>query len=125
MLVGIGNDLLEVARMRRELARAGGGFRDDVFTVAEIAYCEARRHPARHFAARFAAKEAFLKALGTGVGSWPVWREIEVVNGPHGEPGLVLSGGARRLAGRRKVRRALLSMSHTGTMAMASVVLEA
>ena len=125
MIVGVGNDVLEVSRIRRELAREGRGFRDEVFTPREIAYCESKRYPARHFAARFAAKEACLKALRTGVdNSWSAWREVEVARGPRGEPELVLTGQVKRLAGRRRVRRVLVSLSHTSSVAMASVVLE-
>lgn len=111
--------------MRRELARAGGGIRDRVFTPAEIAYCQSKRYPPRHYAARFAAKEAVLKALRTGAGEWSCWREVEVANGPRGEPELILHGGVKRLAGRRRVRRMLVSLSHTAQVAIASVILEA
>ncbi len=124
MIVGVGNDVLEVSRMRRELAR-GHGFRDEVFTASEIAYCESRRYPARHFAARFAAKEALLKALRTGADHrWSTWREVEVAHGARGEPELVLHGHVKRLAGRRRVKRVMVSLSHTASVAMASVVLE-
>jgi holo-[acyl-carrier protein] synthase len=125
VIVGVGNDVLEVSRMRRELARPGRGFRDEVFTASEIAYCESKRYPARHFAARFAAKEACLKALRTGADrKWATWREVEVARGPRGEPELVLHGHVKRLAGHRRVRRVLVSLSHTPSVAMASVVLE-
>ena len=123
MIVGVGSDVVEVARMRRELGRPGRGFRDAVFTAAEIAYCDGKRYPARHFAARFAAKEACLKALGTGLRG-NSWREVEVANGPDGEPRLVLRGNVKRSAGRRRVKRALVSLSHTERVAMAFVVLE-
>jgi len=121
MILGIGTDLLDVARMARELAKEGAGLRDTVFTPAEISYCEGKRHPARHFAARFAAKEAFYKALG---GAGGAWREIEVENASTGPPRLVLHGSAREAADRRGVHAVLLSLSHTDGLAMASVVLQ-
>lgn len=123
MIVGIGTDLLDVGRMARELAREGAGFRDDVFTAAEVAYCEEMAHPARHFAARFAAKEAFWKALGVPSGGAPL-RDVEVVRAEEGPPRLVLSGRARAEAGRLGVSRAHVTLTHTATLAGASVLLE-
>jgi holo-[acyl-carrier protein] synthase len=123
MIVGIGTDLLDVGRMARELAREGAGFRDDVFTPAEIAYCEAHAHPARHFAVRFAAKEACWKALGTPERGLAL-KDVEVVKPEAGPPRLVLVGRAREEANRLGVQRALVSLSHTSTLASASVLLE-
>jgi holo-[acyl-carrier protein] synthase len=125
MVVGVGNDILEISRMRREVAHGAGGFRDQVFTPAEIAYCESQRYPERHYAARFAAKEALFKALQVGAAQGSAWREVEVTNGRRGEPALVLHGGVKRLAGRRGVRRMFVSLSHTPRVATASVILEA
>jgi holo-[acyl-carrier protein] synthase len=123
MIVGIGTDLLDVGRMARELARDGAGFRDDVFTPAEIAYCEAHAHPARHFAVRFAAKEACWKALGIPESGVSL-KDVEVVKPEAGPPRLVLAGRAREEADRLGVRRAHVSLSHTSTLAQASVLLE-
>jgi holo-[acyl-carrier protein] synthase len=123
MIVGIGTDLLDVGRMARELAQEGAGFRDDVFTPAEIAYCEAHAHPARHFAVRFAAKEACWKALGTPERGLAL-KDVEVVKPEAGPPRLVLAGRAREEADRLGVQRALVSLSHTSTLASASVLLE-
>ena len=124
MIVGIGTDLLDVGRMARELAREGAGFRDDVFTPAEIAYCEAHAHPARHFAVRFAAKEACWKALGR-----PGRRRLaEGRRGRRGRRPVLrassCAGRAKEEADRLGVQRALVSLSHTSTLAPASVVLE-
>ncbi len=123
MIVGIGTDALEVARVRRDLRRE-----DDVlraaFTPREIEYCERMRHPARHYAARFAAKEAFVKALGTGFGAGIGWRDVEVRHDAAGAPALVLHGAARRMAARRRVTRVWVSLSHTASLATATVVIE-
>ncbi len=123
MIVGIGTDLLDVGRMAEELARDGAGFRDDVFTPAEVAYCEAQAHPARHFAARFAAKEACWKALGVPGGGASL-RDVEVERPEAGPPCLVLRGRAKEAAVTFGVKRAHVSLSHTSTLAQASVVLE-
>jgi len=123
LIVGIGTDLLDVARMARELARDGAGFRDDVFSPGETAYCEAMEHPARHFAARFAAKEAFWKAVGSGPEVVSL-RDVEVQRAEEGRPRLVLGGAARSAAARLGVTAAFVSLTHTATLASASVVLE-
>jgi holo-[acyl-carrier protein] synthase len=109
--------------MGRELAREGAGFRDDVFTPAEVAYCEARSNPAQHFAVRFAAKEACWKALGVPGDGAPL-RDVEVEKPEAGPPRLVLTGRAREEAERLGVKRALVSLTHTSTLALASVLLE-
>lgn len=123
LIVGIGTDLVDVARMERELSREGGGFRDDVFTSGERAFCEGMAHPARHFAARFAAKEAFWKAVGSG--PEPVaLRDVEVGRAEAGAPRLVLAGAAHAAAGRLGVTASFVSLTHTATLASATVVLE-
>ncbi len=123
MIVGIGSDLLDVERMVRELAREGGGFREDVFTPGEIAYCSGQAFPARHYAARFAAKEAFWKAVGCG--PEPVsLRDVEVARDGSGSPRLVLRGGAGAAADRLRVTSTFVSMTHTAALASASVVVE-
>jgi holo-[acyl-carrier protein] synthase len=125
MIFGVGCDVLEVARMKKELGKKGGRFRDRVFTPEEIKYATSKRYPERHFAARFAAKEALFKALGTGLRGKLAWKDVEVRNGPLGKPELVLSGHAKALAKRRGVKNIFLSLSHTRELAQASVVLEA
>ncbi len=123
MILGIGTDLLEVARMARELSEDSGGFRETVFTPEEIAWCEAKRYPARHFAARFAAKEALLKALPARPpdGSW---RDVEVSRTEEAPPRLVLHGRVKEIADRLGVKSILVSLSHTDGLATASVVLQ-
>jgi holo-[acyl-carrier protein] synthase len=123
MILGIGTDLLDVARMAKELGKEGAGFRNTVFTPSEIAYCEAKRHPARHFAARFAAKEALFKALA-GSTSRDFWRGVEVARMDDAPPSLVLHGAVKEAAERLGVKNILVSLSHTDSLAGASVVLQ-
>ena len=121
MILGIGNDILEVDRMRRDLDMAGSEFRDRLFTPAEIAYCERKRYPAQHYAARFAAKEAFSKALGTGLRGAIGWSEIQVNDNERMRPSISVTGRARRFLGNRRVH---VSLSHTNNYATAVVVIE-
>ncbi len=123
MVVGLGNDALEVARMRAELDR-DAGLAAELFTPAEIDYCSSQRYPERHFAARFAAKEALFKALRVRWTGAPAWRDVEVARGPAGEPQLVLHGALLSLAAERRVARAFVSLTHTTDVALASVILE-
>ncbi len=123
MILGIGTDLLEVSRMEQELSKGSAGIKDDVFTPSEIAYCEGRRYPARHFAARFAAKEALVKAL-PDAGVTLRLQDVEVERTETGAPRLVLHGEARDAAWRLGVKKILVSLSHTDGLATASVVLE-
>jgi holo-[acyl-carrier protein] synthase len=125
MIVGIGVDICRVRRMERELAREDGGFRDGVFTSAEIAYCSRQRYPARHFAARFAAKESIWKALGTGAPDTGALREAELRVTPGGAPHLEVHGRLRAAAAAHHVARIFVSVSHSRNMAVATVVLEA
>lgn len=123
MILGIGTDLLDVARMAKELSEGGPGFREELFTPAEIAYCEARRYPARHFAARFAAKEALLKAL-PAAGVTARLRDVEVARTDRDAPRLILHGALKEAARRLGVRNLHVTLSHTGQFATASVLLE-
>ncbi|HEX4311803.1 MAG TPA: holo-ACP synthase [Acidobacteriaceae bacterium] len=125
MLVGTGIDLIEVPRIARSIERYGQRFLTRVFTPDEIAYCSARATAAESFAARFAAKEAGAKALGTGIQHGVFWKELEVRRAPGSRPILVFSGRARAIAGQLGVIRVSLSLTHTASLAMASVHLEA
>jgi holo-[acyl-carrier protein] synthase len=123
-VLGIGVDLVECVRIERSLERFGEKFLHRVFTDGEIKYSMSMKFPARHLAARFAAKEAVSKAFGTGIGKAMGWRNIDVRKKPSGEPFLVFSGPAQELAAKRGVTSALITLSHTEHHAMASVVLE-
>jgi holo-[acyl-carrier protein] synthase len=123
-VLGIGVDLVECARIQHSIDRFGDRFLHRVFTDGEIEYSMSMKFPARHLAARFAAKEAVSKAFGTGVGKAMGWRNIDVQKRPSGEPFLVFSGPAQELAAERGVTSALVTLSHTEHHAMASVVLE-
>jgi len=124
MIVGSGIDLTEIARIQRSLDRYGQRFLDRVYTPAEQAYCLRKRKAAESFAARFAAKEAGAKALGTGITHGVNWLEIEVAREPGGRPTLKFYGRAAEFAARLGASRAALSITHTSELAMASVVLE-
>src|SRR5437868_10850729 len=124
-VIGIGVDLVENARIEHSLERFGERFLQRVFTAGEIEYSKSMKYPARHLAARFAAKEAVSKAFGTGIGKAMGWRNIDIRKKKSGEPFLVFSGPAQELATKRGVSSALITLSHTEHHAMACVVLEA
>jgi holo-[acyl-carrier protein] synthase len=124
MIVGSGIDLVEIGRVQRSIDRYGQRFLDRVYTAAEQAYCLRKRKSAESFAARFAAKEAGAKALGTGISHGVNWLEIEVAREPGGRPTLQFHGRAAEFAARLGARRSSLSVTHTAELAMASVVLE-
>ena len=124
MIVGSGIDLTEIPRIQHSMNRFGARFLDRVYTAGEQAYCLRKRNSAESFAARFAAKEAGAKALGTGISMGVSWLEIEVVREPSGRPTLRFHGRAAERAERMGVRNTALSLTHTTTLAMASVVLE-
>ncbi|MGA2635184.1 MAG: holo-ACP synthase [Terracidiphilus sp.] len=124
MIVGSGIDIVEIGRIQQSMDRHGKRFLDRVFTAAEQAYCLSKRTSAESLAARFAAKEAGAKALGTGISYGVSWLEIEVVREPSGRPTLRFQGRAAQVAERLGVARAAVSITHTANLAMASVVIE-
>jgi holo-[acyl-carrier protein] synthase len=124
MIVGSGIDLTEIGRVQKTVERYGARFLDRVFTAGEQEYCLGKRRSAESLAARFAAKEAAAKALGTGISRGVNWLEIEVVREPGGRPVLRFHGRAAEFAAHLGVSRAALSLTHTAELAMASVVLE-
>jgi holo-[acyl-carrier protein] synthase len=123
-VLGVGIDIVENARIEHSLSRFGERFLHRVFTAGEIAYCQSMKFPARHFAARFAAKEAVSKAFGTGIGKAMGWRDIDVHRHASGQPFVVLEGGAKQLAQERGVSAVWISLSHTDHHAAATIVIE-
>lgn len=124
MIIGIGIDLIEVDRVERLMERHPERSRDRLFTESEVKHCRASRRAAESFAARFAAKEALFKALGTGWGGGAAWRDVEVVVDDRGAPRILLHGETQRMAERRGLRRVHLTLTHTDGVAGAFVVLE-
>ena len=123
-IIGIGIDLVDCARIENSIERFGDRFLKRVFTEGEIAYSQTMKFPARHFAARFAAKEALSKAFGTGIGKSMSWRDLDVRKRENGEPYVVLGGGAEKMANDRGVGKVWVSLSHTEQTGMATIVLE-
>ena len=124
MIVGIGVDLCEVDRIEAAIARHGERFLIRIYTEAERAYCESKPNRMERFAGRFAAKEAAMKALGTGWGRGVAWRDFEVTRAAAGAPSIRFHGVARAIAAELGAKRALVSITHTKDLAMAQVVLE-
>jgi holo-[acyl-carrier protein] synthase len=123
-MIGTGIDLTEIPRIQSSIDRYGSRFLDRIFTPREKAYCLRKRNSAESFAARFAAKEAAAKALGTGINYGVNWLEIEVTRESSGRPGIEFHGRAAAIAARLGVTNAVLSLTHTNVLAMASVALE-
>ena len=124
MIVGSGVDLCEVARIAASVTRHGRRFLERIYTEKEIAYAESKANRFERYAARFAAKEAGMKALGTGWRGGIAWRDFEVANLPSGRPTLRFHGKAAEIAGKLGVARVALSITHTKDQALAMVVLE-
>jgi holo-[acyl-carrier protein] synthase len=124
VIVGTGIDIVEVERVAAAIERFGPRFLKRVFTAGEIRYCDSKKNRAERYAARFAAKEAAFKALGTGWNQGVAWREVEVAREPGGRPTLAFTGVAAKHAARLGVKRASLSLSHTKQQAVAQVILE-
>ncbi|MGA8939338.1 MAG: holo-ACP synthase [Acidobacteriaceae bacterium] len=125
MVIGIGTDLIEIERIAQSVERFGDAFLERVFTPGEIAYCRRKKKTsAESFAARFAAKEAGAKALGTGISRGVSWKEIEVRRLPGQRPELHLSGRAAEVSARLGIRRISLSLSHSRGLSIAMVVAE-
>jgi len=127
MIVSIGVDVVEIERLEAVFERRGDRFRMRVFTDGEIGFCDSRSGPSRFasYAARFAAKEAVMKALGTGWADGVGWKEIEVVCDPSGAPRIELNGHAVARFREIGASRIHVSLSHSGNIAIAQVVLEA
>ena len=123
MIIGTGIDIIEVERVAHRVG-SDNGFREFVFSKNEILYCDSKAFPFQHYAARFAAKEAFLKAIGKGWDSGLALHEIEIVNMPNGKPELRLCGQTEKELAHLGIRSVCLSLSHLKTFATAIVILE-
>ena len=124
MIVGTGIDIAEVPRIRKAIERFNGRFLQRIYTAGEIRYCDSKANRVERYAARFAAKEAAMKALGTGWNHGVRWRDCEVVRMPGGRPNIVFHGKAAELAAQLGVKNSALSISHTVDQAIAQVILE-
>jgi len=124
MIVGTGIDIAEVPRIQQAIERYGQRFLERIFTAGEMRYCDSKANRMERYAARFAAKEAAMKALGTGWNHGVRWRDCEVVRAPGGRPTLSFHGRAGEFAARLGVKNAALSISHTAEQAIAQVILE-
>jgi holo-[acyl-carrier protein] synthase len=124
MILGTGVDLAEVARIREAIARHGDRFTGRIYTTAEIAYVESKANRFERYAGRFAAKEAGMKAIGTGWKRGVRWQDFEVSNLPSGRPTLRLHGIAAKIAETMGVKSISLSITHTSELGMAHVILE-
>jgi len=124
LIVGLGLDIAEIDRIGAAIERHGEPILKRLYTPAEVAYCESHKNRFERYAARFAAKEAAMKALGTGWRYGVRWRDIEVTREPTGKPTLKLEGVARQFADRLGVRNISLTITHSGNLALAEVIFE-
>ena len=124
MIVGTGIDITEVSRIAAAIARYGDRFLNRVYTPREIEYCRSKRNANERFAARFAAKEAAMKAIGTGLRHGVTWHDVEVGREPGGRPTILFTGKAAEFAAQLGMKRVALSLTHTEETAMAQVILE-
>jgi holo-[acyl-carrier protein] synthase len=121
MIKGIGVDIIEISRIQDSLDRLGSSFTRKIFTEQEVQYCSSKAHPAQHYAARFAAKEAMSKALATGWAGDFQWKNVEVVNALSGKPEIVLHGRTKETMAGNAIH---LTISHSDTSVVAFVVIE-
>lgn len=124
MIVGTGVDIIEVHRIAEAIGRFGERFLGRVFTEDEIRYCKSKRNSVERFAGRFAAKEAAMKALGTGVNRGVAWRQVEIRRKPGERPNVFFTGAAAEVAAKLGAKHTSLSISHTDAQAIAQVILE-
>jgi len=124
MIIGLGVDVTKIDRIEAAMERRGRAFLERIFTPSEIAYCQSHRHSAERFAGRFAAKEAAMKALGTGWSRGVRWIDIEVVRERSGKPTLRLAGAACEIASGLGVKNIALTITHDGNTALALVIFE-
>jgi len=123
MIAGVGIDMIEVERVKQYINN-DAGFREMIFSANEIAYCESRKNKFEHYAARFAAKEAFFKALGSGWAEGTNFNEVEIINNMEGRPELSLLGSTQKMLYALEIIKILVSLSHLKTLATAVVIIE-
>jgi holo-[acyl-carrier protein] synthase len=124
MVIGLGIDLIEIARIAHSVDRYGDRLLHRIYTPSEIAYCLSKRSSAESLAARFAAKEAAAKALGTGISRGVSWLDLEVARQPSGKPTMRLTGRAAEIANALGVAHISLSLTHSRDIALAVVIME-
>jgi holo-[acyl-carrier protein] synthase len=123
VIFGIGTDIIDVKRVEKMVAR-GRQYLETIFTEKEMDYCEAKAKKSEHYAARYAAKEAILKALGTGWRGGLAYSEIEIINEELGQPQVLVRGEVRNFFDHHQIQKTLISLSHTKEIALAVVILE-
>jgi holo-[acyl-carrier protein] synthase len=123
LIAGIGTDIIEVEAVKKRLSEHKG-LREDLFTDSEIAYCESKTKKVQHYAARFAAKEAFLKAMGTGLRDGMKFHDIEITNNELGKPSISLHGKTQIIAAEQHITSIHVSLAHFGNIANALVIIE-
>jgi holo-[acyl-carrier protein] synthase len=124
LIVGLGLDIAEIDRIEAAITRHGAPILERLYTPAEVAYCENHRNKFERYAGRFAAKEAAMKALGTGWRRGVRWRDIEMVREPSGKPSLALKGAAKKIAEALGTKNISLTITHRGNLALAEVIFE-
>ena len=125
LIVGIGIDIIEVARIEKQITGESNSFVKKVFTLKEIEYCETKiKNKVQNYAARFAAKEAFFKAIGTGLRDGLSWNDIEIENDPLGKPTVALTGKSKQWVADHQISNIHISLSHVKELAIAVVILE-
>jgi holo-[acyl-carrier protein] synthase len=124
VIVGLGLDIAEVDRIEAAIGRHGAPFLERLYTPSEVAYCESHKDKFERYAARFAAKEATMKALGTGWSRGVRWRDIEIAREPGDKPTIRLAGVSQQIAQRMGVKSISLSITHSGNLALAQVIFE-
>lgn len=123
MILGTGIDIIEVDRVKKQISK-GDGFREEIFTKREIGYCESKKNKAQHYAVRFAAKEAFFKAIGTGWRDGVKFIEIEILNNELGKPEIVLHGKTKKISELNAINNIHVSLSHIKNFVTAIITLE-
>jgi holo-[acyl-carrier protein] synthase len=124
LIVGLGLDIAEIDRIEAAITRHGAPILERLYTAAEAAYCESHRNKFERYAGRFAAKEAAMKALGTGWRRGVRWRDIEIIREPGGKPSIALKGAAKRIADGLGVKNISVTITHSGNLALAEVIFE-